>query len=73
MTESPSSQEAFTRPLVLAATGTITIDVLQDNVLNISTTHLKENYLRRNGIPATDLNLLVRIRVSSDHAKVSIT
>ena len=25
-----------------------------DNVLNISTTHLKENYLRRNGIPASD-------------------
>jgi hypothetical protein len=26
----------------------------QDNVLNISTTHLKENYIRRNGIPASD-------------------
>jgi hypothetical protein len=25
-----------------------------DNVLNISTTHLKENYIRRNGIPASD-------------------
>ena len=28
--------------------------VWQDNVLNISTTHLKENYIRRNGIPASD-------------------
>ena len=26
----------------------------------------------RNGVPATDLNLLVRIRVSSDHAKLSL-
>ena len=26
----------------------------QDNVLNIYTTHLKENYIRRNGIPASD-------------------
>jgi len=25
-----------------------------DNILNISTTHLKENYIRRNGIPASD-------------------
>jgi hypothetical protein len=28
--------------------------VWQDNVLTITTTHLKENYLRRNGIPASD-------------------
>jgi len=28
--------------------------VWQDNVLNISTTHLKQNYVRRNGIPASD-------------------
>jgi hypothetical protein len=26
----------------------------QDNVLNVSTTHLKANYIRRNGIPASD-------------------
>ena len=26
----------------------------QDNVLNVYTTHLKENYIRRNGIPASD-------------------
>ena len=26
----------------------------QDNVLSASTTHLKENYIRRNGIPASD-------------------
>jgi hypothetical protein len=26
----------------------------QDNVLNVFTTHLKENYIRRNGIPASD-------------------
>ncbi len=28
--------------------------VWQDNVLTITTTHLKENYLRRNGLPASD-------------------
>lgn len=28
--------------------------VWQDNVLNTSTSHLKENYIRRNGIPASD-------------------
>jgi hypothetical protein len=26
----------------------------QDNVLNVYTTHLKDNYIRRNGIPASD-------------------
>ena len=26
----------------------------QDNVLNVATTHLKANYIRRNGIPASD-------------------
>ena len=26
----------------------------QDNILNVYTTHLKENYIRRNGIAASD-------------------
>ena len=30
------------------------LGTFQDNVMNVYTTHLKENYIRRNGIPASD-------------------